>query len=413
MRILFLIEDWPITPNGYGGASALAYSRLEFLNKAGHDIYLVMLFHSNGSLGFREFTHQQTQLWQEVQSWLSSYRELMIEDERPQRNLLNNFCFALKDPVAFAHSIVNKENTEKIKAIIEEVAPDIIWAEHRVPAVLASRLKGKTPIVYSHHDWAWRINYLRHPRSWINLKFHFCSLQMYRAEKKLVRIVCGCLGASITEVNEMKTAGAKCAQYIPVTYAPVGISRTEGFEPLRIVHVGGMRTTASRKGLERFLDIIWPQVKKEAHNKIQLWIIGDLTGASQKLKQKLEKSGAIITGFVLNLENILRPFDIHILPWECNTGTRARLPLAFNFSQVVVATKKAVACAPEAKDSSNCVLVSKLPDMTKAILDLCRNYERRKVLGLAARETFLKNFTREALQPWFNEFLQKSLNNNH
>ena len=103
---------------------------------------------------------------------------------------------------------------------------------------------------------------------------------------------------------------------------------------------------------------MWPVLKDTG---VELEVVGDLTGASLELQQHLRSVKCV--GFVKDLRSVLRPFDIHIIPWEHNTGQRTRLPLALAMSQVVVSTKAAVACYPEAVDGINCRLLDTLDEM--------------------------------------------------
>ena len=140
-----------------------------------------------------------------------------------------------------------------------------------------------------------------------------------KIEESLVRKVTACISASITEAKEIENLGCKIVRYFPPTFEPITFSKTID-EPLipKIVHLGGMRTTATRQGLERFLDIVWPKCRLIVKSPL-LYVIGDLTGASNSILAKLKKFNAYCTGFVEDLSHILKPYDIFIIPWEYNS----------------------------------------------------------------------------------------------
>ncbi len=138
-------------------------------------------------------------------------------------------------------------------------------------------------------------------------------------------------------------------------------------------------------------------------------MIGSLNGASPALLDKLSLAGAVCTGSVEDLTTVLRPGDIHIIPWEHDTGTRTRIPLVMNYAQVLVSTRAAAACIAELVPGKNCILVENLKEMAGQIVGLYSQPEIRKELGLAGRQTFEEHFTREALQPDFDRFLQAIL----
>jgi glycosyltransferase involved in cell wall biosynthesis len=154
-----------------------------------------------------------------------------------------------------------------------------------------------------------------------------------------------------------------------------------------------MGTTANRVGLERFFEVAWPQLAKSC----ELWVVGDTSEASPALLESL--AGVSCTGFVKDLGSVLRPFDLHIIPWEQNTGQRTRMVQAFNHAQAVVAVRASVAGFPEAIDGRNCRLVERLDQMAGAVEELIDNAAERERLGRAARETFEKCFTRRSLLP--------------
>jgi glycosyltransferase involved in cell wall biosynthesis len=132
-------------------------------------------------------------------------------------------------------------------------------------------------------------------------------------------------------------------------------------------------------------------------------VIGDTAGASPVLQEHLRNVKC--SGFIKDLTTVLRPFDLHVIPWEYSTGQRTRLPVAFNHAQVVVATRAAVACYPEARDRENCRLVDRLEDMVPVITELLAAPGERSRLGRAARATFEKQFTRTSILPKYVEVL--------
>jgi glycosyltransferase involved in cell wall biosynthesis len=152
-----------------------------------------------------------------------------------------------------------------------------------------------------------------------------------------------------------------------------------------------MQTTASRSGLERFFDVVWPTLNLEPD---RLMVVGDLDGAGDRLRTQLQR--VTCTGFVKDLRQVLRPYDVNIIPWEHNTGQRTRLPVAFNHGQVVVAVRASVACFPEAEDGVNCRLVSRLEEMPGVISQLLHNSDERERLGRSARTTFEQSFSKKA-----------------
>jgi glycosyltransferase involved in cell wall biosynthesis len=208
---------------------------------------------------------------------------------------------------------------------------------------------------------------------------------------ELVKNVSGCVSASFTETEEIKTYGNSKALYIPLTYKEVKTTSNDSETP-SIVHLGGMGTTANRIGLERFLEVCWNDLKQKLPN-VKLKIIGNLKYASNSLKKRLEDPQIECLGFVEDLQPVLKAYDIHIIPWEYNTGTRTRIPLVFNRAQDLVCTKAAASCYPEVIHDENSILSDDLHQMTTHLIDLYDNKEKRIFIGDNARKTFQNHFT--------------------
>lgn len=406
IRCLFVMEDHPITPDAPGGGPVLMHSRLELLAHSGVEITLVTLTNPLHSFGFDDYVKNQPDEWSRVQKWCVAHHEIRLSHKiitsRPKRMLL-----ALNDPTAYLMRTVNENTIADFRQVVAEAKPDIIWAENVTPAVLASRSTKDIPIVYGHHDWVWRLLKLQHrSQKAYTYRSEFDFWMLKRIEKSLMRQVTGCVTASATEAAEVTEVNSKHVGYFPTAYVPTDLSE-EPATPPRIIHLGGMGTVANRIGLQRFFEAAWPAIGESLDAPPELWIVGSLEGAPAPLLSNLQQPGVTCTGFVQDLEAVLRPFDIHIIPWEHNTGTRTRIPLILNYAQVIVSTRAAAACLPELIDGENCVLVNDLEQMGREILALLFDEPRRRRIGQAGRASFLKNFTREAIQPRFNQFISE------
>ena len=111
-------------------------------------------------------------------------------------------------------------------------------------------------------------------------------------------------------------------------------------------------------------------------------------------------------GFVENLDTVMHPSDIHIVPWEYNTGTRTRIPVILNYQQVLVATKASVACYPEIT-LENSILCADLEQMTREIIHLFSDKERLYLLSEKGKETFKNTFTTESQVEKLKAFLKQ------
>jgi glycosyltransferase involved in cell wall biosynthesis len=361
------------------------YDQLLALSELGHEISLWHFASIKGRQSFRNFVEREPGTWAKVKQCSS---KVYLSEYRDNESFVDRGLRRVRSLLGPRLPVPRQSLLRELDELIEKVQPEFIWAQHFEPAVLAAQ-QSHVPVVYVHHDWLYRIKALR------NLKN--INAEQVAIEHRLVRAVASVVSGSASECEEIKAVGARWVHYIPVSFEPVTVRvEDRAHKEVRLVHLGGMRTTANRAGLAAFFDRVWPQLR---NSKLQLEIIGDISTAPTNLQEQLKT--AHCTGFVPDLTKVLRPYDIHIIPWEHSTGQRTRLPLAFNHSQVVVATKAAVACYPEARDGENCRLVDRLEDRTQIIQELIGNPGKRVHLGITARATFENCFTRAALLPRF------------
>ena len=404
-RCLFVVWDAPIGPDGIGGGSALTFSHLQLLVHGGFAVTLATVANDGGQSRSPRSEHQDPGVWSLVRGWCEACYSIRLgrvtRGSAPVRHLLT----ALRDPLSY-YAPELAETTEAFRCAVDRTRPDVIWAADTEPALLAVRAAVEPPVIFAHSDWKSRIGRLRNEATGRSRLRTVHWWLHRRAEEALARRAAACVAASASEGGEIRALGVKHVAYLPVTYAALPTPDTEqSAGAVRIVHLGGMRTTAVRVGLQRFLDVAWPVLLDLVVKPPELWVIGELDGAPARLLESLDRVGAVCTGFVPDLRAVLRPGDLHIVPWEHNTGTRARVPLALNHGQVVVSTRAAVECLPELQSNVNCVLVDRLPSMGHALAQLLQQPARRVEVARAGHATFLQHFTRDAMQPRFDEFM--------
>jgi glycosyltransferase involved in cell wall biosynthesis len=409
LRCLLLTQDFPISPNNAPtGASSLIYSHLELLAHAGVDVTLVVIVDRHDSWGFCDHVRREPETWEHVKSLCSGYRILPLERLVRTPARIQYFLLALRDPLSYLFTIVNDQTIATLRELVAEVKPDFLWGEHRLPSLFAWRAVPERPLVHSHQDWAWRLNWKEFRGATSRARLLFNCWALWRVETSLVRHAAGNVSASVSDAAEFVRLGSRHTAYLPTTYPEPPTADVDGLTgPVRLVHLGAMKTTASRIGLARFLDTALADLWKQMSEPPELWVIGSLEGAEEPLRHKLKDPRVVCTGFVRDLSSVLRPYDIHVVPWEYNTGSRTRIPIALSRAQVIVATKASAACLPELRDGENCCLVDDLAAMARLLPTLVCDETRRHRLGDAARTTFHQHFTRKAIQPRFDEFISE------
>jgi glycosyltransferase involved in cell wall biosynthesis len=391
-RCLYIVPNSPISPNYVGGGGAIYYEQLLSLAELGVEVHLWHFCYESRRDELERFIAQDHATWNYVRSTCKSVHRSNIPDtpsivERVTNKLSNKITgFEIRNPVlrGRCYPILQK--------LVQETKPDFIWAQHLVSAQLAL-LQHRVPVVYSHHDWLYRIKSINNQNG--------LDIDLKPVEEDIARRSAAVVSGSRIECNKLEEIRCRNVHYIPVAYDEVVIPAANCADDAQIVHLGGVGTTATRVGMERFIDSVWGNLDLSGD---RMMVIGDMNSASDKIKNFL--SGVRTTGFVKDLSSVLRPYDIHVIPWEHETGQRTRLVRAFSFKQTVIATRKSVACFPEAVCDHNCVLVDSLDDMPRLIKRLLNDRGLREYLGDNARRTFETSFTRRVLLPKYQTVIE-------
>ncbi|KGL63236.1 glycosyltransferase [Polaribacter sp. Hel1_85] len=396
-NILFILNQGPISPNANGGASVY-YSHLELLYKAGFKIKLLAVQWSDSDVFMEED-------YQEVRPFIKSVETYKITSITPKKGLKRGYNAVFK-PALFEYFFLNAKNINYLTTYVAQNKIDLVFGDWRWAAIWACYSNLKVPVIYGHHDWEYKLAKLRTKQNLLK-KLH--TFQKKRVEFQLVKQVAGSISGSATEAKEIEEISNKKALYIPTTYQEIQPKNLPKNKP-DIVHLGGMGTTANRLGLERFLDVCWQEIHTK-NPSTKLVVVGGLKQATPSLLEKLKGKNIICKGFVADLQTVLCPEDIHIIPWEYNTGTRTRIPVILNYRQALVATKASVLAFPELKNKENAILCDDLQDMTKQICTLLEFPEHLKSISKKGKDTFRNHFTSEnhvdAIKNYINKILLK------
>lgn len=390
-KLLFIANAEKISPNANGGAAVL-FSHLQLLHALDYEIILLAVEWTD----VYEFKKED---YQEVEPFVSEVISYKVDQGKRKRGF-NWIYHAIFKPTEFEYFFVNQNNIDYLQKTVKEKSINIVWCEWRWSTIWAMKTPLNVPKIYAHHDWEYKLALLR-GKPTLNKRFH--TFQKKRVEIQMVKNMTACVSGSKTEAEEIKNISNKKVLYLPTTYENI-IPKLKAKEQPSIVHLGGMGTTANRLGLERFLDVCWSDIKSSIPD-VELIVVGSLKRAQTSLQQKLEDSQIKKVGFVENLEEILSPEDIHIIPWEYNTGTRTRVPVALNYQQVLVATRESSKCYPEITDD-NAVLCDNLEQMKEAIIHLYSKREKLHLLAAKGKQTFLDNFTLESQLNQLKDFLK-------
>jgi glycosyltransferase involved in cell wall biosynthesis len=315
---------------------------------------------------------------------------------------------SLTDPIRFNYPAGPAIN-RAIQDSINTLNPDLLWLERAVTVSAAGQ--HPLPAIYSHHDITYRVQALRQAGGGWREKYLLWVQR--RAEQAVGRQAAHIVTGSETDAQRLRDWGCPHVMAIPTAYPrrpePPGQARAER-DRLRIIHLGSLETTANRLGLTGYLQQAHQEATAQcaaAAAPLALWVIGDNRQVHPRLAALLAQPNVHQTGFVPDLETVLRPFDVAILPYEHDTGYRTKLPLLLSYAQVVVTTKAAVAGTQPAGLAGACVMVDRVTDFPAVLSRLATRPEERERLGRAAHRFFMRHFTHAAVQPQYAHLWQQ------
>jgi glycosyltransferase involved in cell wall biosynthesis len=415
MKIVYVIPNIIPSFNASGGASVIATRLLSFI-KLNLEIQLVNVYvvtevsnfdNQNLNVFFNEFhflTDEETSVLKSICANMIDYPLHHIPRKKGK---IASLLFSLKDPVRYSYSTVNSLTASHFQSIVKECSPQLIIAEHLIPALLAQSSQSKIPVIYCHHDWIYMLLFNKIRQASFSLERFYNILILQFVEKQLVKRVNGVIFVSAYESNKIQKQVTAPVLYLPTLYpkSETNISERAKNEIVQLVHFGGMAATANRLGLENFIDKCWDEIKSE-NPEIELEVIGSLNHISERLKIKLKCNRINCHGFVGELSDVLLPFAINIIPWDKPTGGRTRIPLVFKHRQVLLSTYNAVKGSPEVQHLKNSYLVNKIEDFPKAIQLLKNDRKLMKELSNNGYSTFENYFTINGEQSCLKSFLE-------
>jgi hypothetical protein len=399
MRIAFVCDNFPLTDN-LNGASALNYSHLRVLLRAvpGTPVHLVVLDHYAG------LRFEAAKIIAEFgESAITVTRINFGGKTRCKGNKAHLLGWGTR-PLHYFYPFLTGEKIAELGAVLRTIGPDLIWTEHLIANLATLASTPRVPVVYGHHDLLWKVASLRNAgKSW---KKRLLNHAFRRAELQLIRANAFVAGGSQTELAEIRRVQpAAVTAFLPAAYAPVLPLPLPPVTGIRVVHLGSLAATANRIGLERFLRVCWPPLHGQFPT-LECLVIGDLGATpSAALTELLGQPGVRSLGYVPDLTQVLHPYDVFVIPYEHDTGTRTRLPVGLNHNQLLVAHKNACKGIPGLRHLENCLLADSLEEMTALIAQVLAGKIAPQPIAGRGRQFFEEAFTVEGQLPRLKSFL--------
>jgi len=282
--------------------------------------------------------------------------------------------------------------SEELDLLIKRIHPKFIWAEHVFALAALNKLDNEIPIIYSHHDWLYKILRLRNPN--MGLSDKLINLNLRRLENQLVKnaelTVTGTGGDELKALQQISQTYCLKTLYDKAYLSDVKISSMK----VSINHLGSLRTSSNYLGLMHFLKYVYPSIRNDLDgNFVKIKLIGDYEGAKNSLLGRISNVRNLeLYGHINDLSSVMNFADLSIIPYKYNSGYRTKVPLLLRYGQIIIAYQKAVAGYEDILTYENSRIVDNDEEFARAILNLIDDEKLRLRLAKNATDSYNLGF---------------------
>jgi|GEM_PF-6092089 len=292
----------------------------------------------------------------------------------------------------FALSLSNQDLILIKNKISSTMGIRYIWCEHLTPLLYLNLLSLKeeltTKIVYSHHDFLYKILLKR--RGWF--KDIVRSFFIKRLELSLFKGLRYFVSGSASEIEFAKINLSKQAhcQLLPCIY-PAIQQKNRGLIPslsdkVKIYHLGTVSATANRIGLVSFMKNVFPKIE---HLDFTLEFIGNVKDFFlAEFPEYIEHPKIRLHGFVENLDELIEEQMIHIIPYQGFTGTRTRIGNLIQYKPCLVGYTNMTDSYPILSNNENALVANDLIEFIELLKEGVKRKELRQRLSLQVELDF-------------------------
>jgi glycosyltransferase involved in cell wall biosynthesis len=181
-------------------------------------------------------------------------------------------------------------------------------------------------------------------------------------------------------------------------FQPLGLPKNA----LNIVFEGSIDFEPNKEGVLYFCRKILPIVHKSIPN-VKFTIVGKNPPPEIK---NLNSAFIEVTGYVDDIRPYLDRAALFVCPLRKGAGTKNKILQAWAMEKSVVATTLSIG-GLLVKEGENILIRDKPKDFANAVIDLIRNPEKTKMLGMNARKNILENYIWERKALELEELMKK------
>jgi glycosyltransferase involved in cell wall biosynthesis len=165
--------------------------------------------------------------------------------------------------------------------------------------------------------------------------------------------------------------------------------------------VGSMQWEPNRDAVRWFVGEMFPRLRKK-DKKVHLVIVG--SGMSEEIRNLDNGKDIIVQGDVPDISEVFLDVDVFVAPVRLGSGVNVKVIEAMSYGVPVVTTPKG-AEGIGGKDGEHFMVANTPEEFVYTIRDLVMNPDRRKTLGIAAREYISAHHSTDSVMEIFEQAL--------
>lgn len=313
---------------------------------------------------------------------------------------LRGTFYALKEALKFSNYVIGRVelSAQRLQPLLEGKRFDLAVFEYWHAAELAPLLQSAgAPCVLDMHDiLGHSLQRQLQKKRWIppSLGARFVRRYRRQEEKAWQRF-----DAIITINAAEHEVVRKLLPDMPLRYAPMGIDMSQWSyswqpaSPPRVAYYGGLGSPHNQRDALRCYNDIMPHIWSQAPDT-ELWLIG--SRPPQSLRSLPDRDRRVhVTGFVEDIQSILKTMTAVLCPWEGKFGFRSRLIEAMALGVPVVATPDAV-YGMDLDDGAGCLLASTNASLARECLRIVRDRDEARQQSIMARRQVENKYSFQA-----------------
>ena len=167
--------------------------------------------------------------------------------------------------------------------------------------------------------------------------------------------------------------------------------RFAGKDKIKILFLGHLGGTASRVGLDEFVDVTVPLLEKNlGQGTFELHVVG--RGLPPDVAQRFKRPGVVLRGFVEDAMPEYLSADVFLSATPYPVGIRTRIVEAFSFGTAVVTHPDSACGLPELRDGENVLFGRNGVEWAEAVTRIAKDATLREKLSVNARRTYEESF---------------------